>query len=132
VEEYVAYAETRVYVSKREEGVRMEKLTEYNITYKEWRNKPDVSVNKIIDKLAMYEITDLDPEEILQLKEDKDYWKREALKLANKLGEQKFEYALLRTRFGITDELDIDDELTRFLEASRQQDKEEDEDAERD
>jgi hypothetical protein len=102
----------------------MVRLTQYNFTYKEWRNMPDISIDKCIDKLATYECTDLEPEEIEDLKVSEDYWHREALKWAARMGESKIKFRELLNQFGIPEDNFKDDELEKFLYANRQQDKE--------
>jgi hypothetical protein len=72
--------------------------------------------------LKPYEDTGLSPEEVEQLKKDEDYWHREALKWASKLGEQRLEYAKLLIQFGIPEQFITDDGLEKFMDASRQQD----------
>lgn len=56
------------------------------------------------------------------LKSENDYWKREALKWAARLGENKMKFRNLLNQFGIPESSFKDDELEKFLEANRQQD----------
>ncbi len=60
-------------------------------------------------------------EENKALKSEKDYWHREAIKWANRLGESKFKFRNLLNQFGIPESDFTDDELEKFLYANRQQ-----------
>jgi hypothetical protein len=54
--------------------------------------KEGIGINpfgKLVDKLSDYEDTGLDPSEVEQLKTDKKFWHREAIKMAVELGEIK-------------------------------------------
>lgn len=49
----------------------------------------------ICETIAAYEDTDLEPEEIEDLKKSEDYWHREAIKNAAELGEMKMKLKAL-------------------------------------
>lgn len=105
--------------------------TIWNETYQEYRNAPDISINKCMDKLAAFELTGLEePIDVTELIKSEDYWHREALKWAARLGESKIKFRELLDQFGIPEDNFKDDELEKFLYDNRQQDKE-DADAER-
>lgn len=69
------------------------------------------------ERLKSYEDTSLEPEKIEELKKSEDYWHREALKWANKLGEEKFRYRELLDKFGIPESMAIDEKLEKELQA---------------
>lgn len=66
----------------------MKRITRYNGI---WTIDTSTGADKYtaISKPAEYENTDLDPEEIEDIKAEKEYWKREAIKNAAELGELK-------------------------------------------
>ena len=67
----------------------MERLTNNEYILKTINNA-EKDINKLKDiilRLAEYEDTGLTPKEIKELKADRDYWKAEAKKWCNKLGE---------------------------------------------
>jgi hypothetical protein len=74
------------------------------------------------ERLKTYEDTSLEPEEVEDLKNSEDYWHREAIKWAARLGENKIKFRNLLNQFGIPEDDFKDDELEKFLYSNRQQD----------
>ncbi len=81
-----------------------------------------VCTGNAIIRLAAYEDTDLTPEEIREKITSEDYWHREALKWAGKLGEHRIKFRKLLNDFGIPECDFPDNELEQFLFSTRQQD----------
>jgi hypothetical protein len=73
------------------------------------------------ERLKQYEDTGLKPEKVEDLRQSEDYWHREALKWAAKLGESKIKFRELLNQFGIAEDNFKDDELEKFLYDNRQQ-----------
>lgn len=74
-------------------------------------------LQECISELHNYQSSDLTPIEVEELKKSENYWHREALKWANKLGEEKFRYRELLNKFGIPESIAIDEKLEKELQA---------------
>ena len=72
-------------------------------------------VQECITKLHEYQESNLEPEEVKQLRASEDYWHREAVKWANKLGENKMRIRKILNQFGIPEGNIKDNELEKFL-----------------
>jgi hypothetical protein len=73
------------------------------------------------ERLKQFEDIGLEPEDIVAKTNSEDYWHREALKWAARLGESKIKFRELLNQFGIAEDNFKDDELEKFLYDKRQQ-----------